>query len=147
MLKLLKTQKTDWDWKSTDYLPASGYNGACNIHVCVHATLSVRWCPKALPVAVCEHFQQVKTRAEMSATGSRGVRRAPPDYVHPPPPVRPYANVHQADDRSLGDIQLEERGKRGGGKVERPDLNSFTTKKSVSAGEQISILGIFIGPM
>ena len=70
-----------------------------------------------------------------SATGSRGVRRAPPEYVHPPPPVRPYTNVHQADE--LGDIQLEERVKRGGRGETRPDLNSFTTKKSVSAGEQI----------
>ena len=73
-----------------------------------------------------------------SATGGRGVRRAPPEYVHPPPPVRPYANFYQADDRPLGDVQLEERGKRRGGRVETgPDLNSFTTKKSVSAGEQI----------
>ena len=68
-----------------------------------------------------------------SATGSRGVRRAPPEYVHPPPPVRPYTNVHQAED-----IQLEERVKRGGRVETRPDLNSFTTKKSVSAGEQIN---------
>ena len=71
-----------------------------------------------------------------TTAGSRGVRRAPPEYVHPPPPVRPYANVHQADDRPLGDIQLEERAKRGGRVESRPDLNSFTTKKSVSAGEK-----------
>ena len=71
-----------------------------------------------------------------TTAGSRGVRRAPPEYVHPPPPVGPYANVHQADDRPLGDIQLEERVKRGGRVESKPDLNSFTTKKSVSAGEK-----------
>ena len=74
-----------------------------------------------------------------TTAGSRGVRRAPPEYVHPPPPVRPYANVHQADDRPLGDIQLEERVKRGGRVESRPDLNSFTTKKSVSAGKKETI--------
>ena len=77
-----------------------------------------------------------------SATSSRGVRKAPPEYVHPPPPVRPYTNVHQGDGRPLGDIQLEERVRRGGGARadERPDLNSFTTKKSVSAGKKINYL-------
>ena len=41
----------------------------------------------------------------------------------------------------MGDIQLEARVRRGGGARvdERPDLNSFTTKKSVSAG------GIIVG--
>ena len=83
-----------------------------------------------------------------SATSSRGVRKAPPEYVHPPPPVRPYTNVHQGDGRPLGDIQLEERVRRGdGARVdERPDLNSFTTKKSVSAGKKsiICCTGYFV---
>ena len=99
----------------------------------VHSALSVKWCafnPDG-------KLRSALLPGSMSAAGtSRGIRRPPPEYIHPPPPVRPYENNHPADDRPLdfgkGDVQMEERVKRN--RDERPDLNSFTTKKSVSAG-------------
>ena len=131
-------------WKSKKFfygkvhprLPAGTleYKVTCNI--CRHMLLPPYQSNGALKPfsrASCGLSLWVKTRASMSASANR---RVPPEY-HPPPPVRPYANFQQADGSS-GSIQMSERGRKGG-RDERPDLNSFTTKKSVSAG------GIIVG--